>query len=260
MDWSQRRKILYAVGFAVIIILLVSYPAYLFFYKAPTCFDAKQNGAETGVDCGGGCALMCAVDVKAPRVVWAKAFSLGDGHYDLGAYVENTNTKAGVRKARYMFMVYGVSGRIIVEKKGETEIPPGSGFVLFEPNVAITESPDRIEVAFDPEDLTKWIGSRVEPSLISTKNQSLKNTDTKPRYDAVLVNNDPINSVSDLALSAIVYNGARNPIAISQTYVNFIPKAGEQNIFFTWPSRFNGTSENFIADILIAPHSVFVDD
>lgn len=260
MDWSQRRKISYAVGFAVIIILLVSYPAYLFFYKAPTCFDSRQNGAETGVDCGGGCALVCAVDVRAPRVVWAKAFSLGDDHYDLGAYLENPNTKAGVKEARYTFMAYGASGSIIVEKKGTTEIPPGSGFVLFEPNVVVTESPNRVEVVFESEDLTRWIKASVNSSLLSTKNQSLKNTDTKPRYDAVLVNNDPVNSVSDLVLSAIVYNGARNPVAISQTYVNIIPKAGEQNIFFTWPNRFNGTSENFIADILITPHLIFVED
>ncbi|HAS85109.1 MAG TPA: hypothetical protein DCS23_03530 [Candidatus Yonathbacteria bacterium] len=237
MDWSQKRKILYAVGFTVIIILLVSYPAYLLFYKAPTCFDAKQNGEETGVDCGGGCALVCAVDVKAPRIVWAKTFSINGG-YDIGAYVENINPNAGIKNAHYTARVFDSNEVIIAEKKGNIDLIPLSAHLIFETGVIFSGTPDRTEVSFDSGDLMRWTRASQVPSPVVTKNQNLKNVDTEPRFNAVLVNTDQVSEVSKLTLGAIIYDPLRNPIAISKTYVNRIPKGGEQDIFFVWHKRF----------------------
>lgn len=256
MEWAQKRKILYALLFSGIIILLVSYPAYKVFYKAPTCFDAKQNGTETGVDCGGGCALRCALDVKAPRVVWAKAFSI-NGNYDVGAYVENVNTSAGIKNARYTMRIFDSEGNMLAEKKDSTEIAPSSRVLLFETGVTFSGTPERVEVVFDPEDLAKWLKATTEPSPVVTKNQSIKNADTKPRFDAVLVNTDPVNEVSNLALGAIIYNQLRQPVAISRTYVDRISKGGEQNIFFTWPSAFSTTPESYITEIVVTPRAIF---
>ncbi len=237
MEWSQKRKILYAVGFAVIIILLASYPAYLLFHKDPTCFDSKQNDTETGVDCGGSCALMCAVDVKPPRVVWAKAFPINSS-YDVGAYVENVNMNAGIRKARYTIRAFDNTGAVLSEKKGTTELAPASTLLLFETGVNLSGIPDRVEVSFDTEDLSNWKKATTAPSPVVTKNQSLKNADIKPRFDAVLVNTDLVNDVENLTLSAIIYDPLRHPIAVSKTYVEKVSRGGEQNIFFTWPNRF----------------------
>ncbi|MFZ2303542.1 MAG: hypothetical protein WAV98_01985 [Minisyncoccia bacterium] len=259
MDWAQKRKILYAIAFAGIIILLASYPAYLFFHKAPTCFDAKQNGVETGVDCGGGCALMCAADVKPLRVVWAKAFFLGGNYYDIGAYVENPNVKAGLKKARYTLRVYDASGQFLVEKNGVTEIAPGSGFLLFESNVVIAEVPYRVSVIFENEDLATWTNATIVQPQVVTKNKNLKNVDTKPRLNAVLVNTDPVNEVTNLMLSAIIYDSLRRPIAVSKTYVDRIAKTEEQDIFFTWTNPFSSTKENFITEIIITPRAIFAE-
>lgn len=257
MDWSQRRKILYAAGFAVIIILLVSYPAYLFFYKAPTCFDTKQNGGETGVDCGGGCALVCAVDVKTPRVVWAKAFPINSS-YDIGVYVENVNVNAGIRNARYTIRVFDDAGKELSEKKGATELAPASTLLLFETGATFSGVPARVEVSFDSEDLANWKKATTAPSPVVTKNQSLKNVDTKPRFDAVLVNTDPVNEVEKLSLGAIVYDSLRHPVAVSKTYVDRISKGGEHNIFFTWLSAFESSPDGYITEIIVTPRAIFV--
>ncbi|MBI5077904.1 MAG: hypothetical protein HZB11_00865 [Candidatus Yonathbacteria bacterium] len=288
MDWSKRRKIIYAIGFAAAAILLAAYPVYRLISKPPTCFDEKQNGTETGVDCGGGCALMCVSDVKAPRTVWAKAFPLGGSYYDLGAYVENVNTNAGVKNLRYTIRVFDIGNQILTEKKGETELAPASATLLFETNVALSGNPDRVVIVFETEDLTKWTRASMPHSIILTKNQSLINTDAKPRFDAVLVNTDPINDVANLALGAVIYDALRNPVAVSKTYVSLIPKGEERNIFFTWPNRFTknprgakceglidvntatssistttGTiacpPENFITEIVVTPRAIFAD-
>ena len=258
MDWSQRRKILYAVGFAVIVVLLASYPAYLLFYKAPTCFDIKQNGEETGVDCGGGCALMCAIDVKPPRAVWAKVFPI-NSNYDIGVYVENVNVNAGIRNAHYTIRVFDDTGKVLLEKKGATELAPASTLLLFETGVTFSGTPARVEISFDSEDLANWKKATTAPSPVVTKNQSLKNVDTKPRFDAVLVNTDPVNDVEKLSLGAIVYDSFRHPVAVSKTYVDRISKGGEHNIFFTWPSALGSSPDGYITEIIVTPRAIFAE-
>ncbi len=278
MEWAQKRKIISVLAFAGIVVLLAAYPVYILVKKEPTCFDKKQNGTEGGVDCGGGCALVCASEVKAPRVVWAKAFSLGGNNYDLGAYVENANTNAGLKNMRYTIRVFDSNGQVLAEKKGGAELAPSATVLLFETGVAFSGNPSRVEVAVDAEDITKWTKASVASSVVLIKNQSLVNTDTKPRFDAVLVNTDPIEDVENLTLGAIIYDTASNPVAVSRTYINLIQKSGEQNVFFTWPSRFTkysqgemcGTptdattqsscpSEKFITEIVITPRAIFAE-
>ena len=249
MEWAQKRKILYAISFAVAIILLAAYPVYNLVKQTPTCSDKKQNGTETGVDCGGSCSLVCSADVKPLRVVWSKVFSVNGG-YDIAAYVENVNTNAGLKNVRYTMSVLDNSGRILIEKKGSLEVSPASRFLLFETGVTLSGAPDRIDVSFDPEDLAKWLKATTEPSPVVTKNQILINADTKPRFNAVIVNTDPVNEVANLTLSAIVYDPLRHPIAVSKTYTDRIEKNGEQNIFFTWPTRF---TKNSLGGICMTP-------
>lgn len=239
MDWSQKRKILYAVLFGLAVIIIVAYPIYRAANPAPTCFDKKQNGDETGVDCGGSCSRTCLVDVKPLRTVWAKVFPLGGSVYDLAAYIENSNTKSGVKNARYTLRVLDAAGVVLIEKTGSTEIAPGATIVLFEPQVAITGNPDRVEVVFNQDDISQWVKAKMPSTIITTKNQNLKNVDSAPRFDATLVNTDLVKDVNNLTLSAIVYDALRNPIGVSRTYVDTIPQSGTQDIFFTWPNRFS---------------------
>lgn len=246
MEWSQKRRILYALGFACVIILAAAYPVYLVVHKAPTCFDTKQNGTETGVDCGGTCALLCKGEAKPPHVVWAKAFPIGSEAYDLAAYVENVNTNAGLRSVRYTISVFDTDEKLLTKKNGVTEFAPASGILLFETGVSFSGNPERTEVSFNENDLTKWTRATTAQSSVVSKNQILKNVDSAPRFDAVLVNTDQVNEVPNLTLGAIVYDALRHPIAVSKTYVKLIPKRGEQDIFFTWPLRFTKHSRGGI--------------
>ena len=109
------------------------------------------------------------------------------------------------------------------------------------------------------------------------KNQSLVNTDTKPRFDAVLVNTDPIEDVENLTLGAIIYDTASNPVAVSRTYINLIQKSGEQNVFLHGQIGLRNThkemcgtptdattqnhcpSEKFITEIVITPRAIFAE-
>lgn len=288
MEWAQQRKIMYALGFAVAIILLAAYPVYTLVKQTPTCSDNKKNGTETGVDCGGGCALICVSDIKTPRIVWVKAFPINGSTYDIGAYVENTNASAGVKKMRYTLRVLDSAGQVLTEKTGATELAPSSATLIFETGIKFSGAADHTEIVLNGDDLANWQKASVASSVVLTKNQSLMNTDTKPRFDAVLVNTDPIEDVTNLTLGAVIYDVARNPVAVSRTYVDRIQKGGEQNIFFTWPNHFtkyargercaapvdmtmatSSTSsapttvacpqENFITEIVVTPRAIFAN-
>jgi len=239
MEWSQKRRILYALVFVGMIVVAASYPVYHALNPIPTCFDHKQNGDEAGMDCGGSCVLYCANQVKAPHVVWAKAFLTAPGRYDLGAYVENPNSYAGVKEAPYILRMLDRSGQVLVEDTGTTEIPPAGTFLLFAGNLSTSDTPDKVEVVFGGGTPLSWVKAQAVPLSIVTKNQSLINTDTKPRFDVTLLNTDLVNDVGHTTIGAIIYDALRHPVAISQTFVNNIPKGEEQDIFFTWPSRFS---------------------
>lgn len=238
MEWSQRRKTLYKVGVVLIVIAISAYPVYKAIHKDPTCFDTKQNGVEKGVDCGGACAFLCAVDIKSPRVVWAKAFPTNGDVYDVGAYVENLNLHAGLRSANYTISVRDSKSEILSEIKGTIELAPMSPSLIFETGITFPGVPSSVAVTFDPENATKWMNATTEATPVATKNKKLKNADTKPRFDATLVNTDLVNEIRDLTIGAVIYDAHRNPVAVSKTYVNRIPRGEEQNIFFTWPDKF----------------------
>ena len=238
MEWSKKRKIIYALSFVGVAIALAAYPVYRTVYKAPTCFDGKQNGNETGLDCGGGCALFCSAQIAPPHVVWAKAFSVGGGAYDLGAYIENREKNAGIKTLHYTLRMLDGSGQEVGSGVGSTEVPPASALLLFVPNVKATTAPQSIEVRFNGEDLAHWVHAESIPEVLVSKNQNLRNTDTKPRFDATLVNTDRINDVGRVTIGAVVSDSAGNPVGVSQTYVEGIARAGERNIFFSWPAPF----------------------
>lgn len=259
MEWAKKRKIIYTLAFAGIIILLAVYPTYKLVHKAPTCFDNKQNGTEAGIDCGGGCSLVCTADVSPPRVVWVKAFPVTGETYDLGAYIENVNKDAGIKNTHYTIKVIGNNGDVLTEKKGLIDLVPSSVSLIFETGVTFSGAANRLEFSIDSVDLTRWTKASVASSVVLTKNQSLINTGTKPRFDAVLVNTDSVDDVANLTIGAVVYDVSRNPVAISRTYVDFIPKSGEKNIFFTWPNKFTGNDGSFITEIVITPRAVFAE-
>ncbi len=237
MEWSQKRKILYAGATVLVLILLAAYPIYRVAFPPSTCLDQKQNGDELGVDCGGVCALYCPFQVKEPRIVWAKAFLVSPGLYDVGVYVENPNTNAGIRNARYVIHVFDATGKILADRAGSIEIAPSSTALIFEGSFALDTMPSKVEIEFNKDDIKQFVKAQATPSIVTAKNQTLKNIDTKPRFDAILLNTDLVNDVGRIDLGAVIYDASRRPIAISRTYVEGIPRASELPIFFTWPNR-----------------------
>ena len=140
MDWATRRQILYAT----IVIAVVGGILYLiiapYFNQPPTCMDKKQNGTETGVDCGGTCPISCTFQLDEISVIWTRAFKVVDGRYNAVAYIENHNPTNVINKITYRFRFADKDNVYVGKREGETFIPAGGKFAIFEPAIDVGNS------------------------------------------------------------------------------------------------------------------------
>lgn len=233
--WSRRRQgILLTLG--VVISLLVISAIYVFvFYKPATCTDGIQNGLEEGADCGGGCVRVCPFQTSEAQIVWARAFEISDGVYNLGALVKNPNFDVQL-VTQYKFEAFNEENLLIKEIFETATIAPLQTLPIFEPTV-LTGFQDISRVFLRLVGEPEW--TRAEPlePTVFVKDRSLTDTDSVPKLRATLENRG-ITPARDLAVFAVLYNIDGNVVQSSRTYVPFIERDSEGQAFFTWPEAF----------------------
>ena len=132
MTWALKRQISYIVIlilFFGIFGFLIIYPS---FNEVPTCADGRQNGNETGVDCGGSCLRACIFESDEVSVLWARSFLVVPERYNAVAYLENHNKSLAVNKIKYQFRFADKDNIYLGRRQGVAFIPPGRNFAIFE--------------------------------------------------------------------------------------------------------------------------------
>src|SRR3989344_7966424 len=96
-QWSIRRKRIILSIIVLAIVVFVGAPIFLLFYRAPTCFDGKWNGDETGIDCGRSCQLLCTAE-SLPLLLKGdpRVFKIADNIFEIVALIENPNTNGEI--------------------------------------------------------------------------------------------------------------------------------------------------------------------
>jgi hypothetical protein len=241
MQWALRRQILDLFIFFAVVGTFGFFIIYLFLSKEPTCFDNRKNGTETGMDCGGSCAMACLAETDSVSILWSRAFKVMHGRYNAVAYLENHNKNKAVDKIKYRFRFADENNVYIGKREGTTAIPPSGNFAVFEPAIGLgnsipvyttfefTEIPNWMQVPQDKIDQLKILVSRID----------LQNPDTSPKLLAT-VKNSSLYSIPEVDVVAILYDKTGNAISVSKTYIETL--AGEENrdITFTWPEPLSG--------------------
>ena len=248
LSWSTKRRIIY-IGSAILIsAVLIGGFLFVNLYEPATCFDGKRNQDELGVDCGGGCQLLCLFQVTDPVILFARAFEVVPGVYNVVAYIENANFNAGVRNFGYTFKLLDANNIVIATRSGRSFLTPGSISPIFE-NTVETQGKIPVRTFFEFEEELKWNRTiQKEENPLSVKSRILKNADTLPRIDAVLENSS-VFEIPDVEVIAVVFNALGNAIAASRTFVDFVPRRSTVNIVFTWPIPFSKELEACIAPV-----------
>ncbi|MFA6257372.1 MAG: hypothetical protein WC646_03680 [Candidatus Paceibacterota bacterium] len=242
MTWALKRQIFYVI----ILILFIAGSGFLILYpkfnKAPTCSDFRQNGDETGVDCGGSCLRACVAELDDLSVVWARSFKVIPGRYNAVAYVTNHNKKAAVRKINYRFRFGDANNVYIGKREGSTFIPPGGNFAIFEPGIDIGNSVP-VYTTFEFTSPPEWLQvpqEKINQLKIAVSNLTLKDETTAPRLSATIKNNS-LFTVKNLGVVAILYESSGNAVSTSRTYLNELAPLEIKDINFTWPEAFGST-------------------
>jgi len=231
MSWSFRRKALY-YAVAIIVALIVLLAVWkIFFTRTPTCSDGIQNGTELGVDCGGACALICAEDAQAPKVLWARSFSVASSTYTAAAYIENENPGAGAHNVRYSFQLFDSDNLLVVEKTGTTDLPPVRNIPIVEPNINVgTRTVARTLFSFS--DTPVWSKAAAQQPTLELVQQNLAADGSS--LSAVLQNNS-LQDVARVAVVAILFDAQGTARAASKTVVAPLPHKSSKSVYFTWP-------------------------
>lgn len=234
-------------------------PIFLIFYRAPTCFDGKLNGDELGVDCGGSCQLLCAVESLPiiqngdPRVL-----TIASSTYEVVALFENPNLDAEIYRAGYSIKLYEpVNPLPVYVLEGETYVPRNSAFAIFEGPFIVKEvSPVRAVFSWKEESLV-WKKSGAPLPRISITNKELSNVATAPRL-LLEVRNNSLTSIENLEFIVILSDASGNTFAASKTFLDLLPGSGTMPAVFSWPRGF--LTEVSLIDIIprILPDKSFI--
>lgn len=236
MTWALKRQIFYVlilISFFGIFGFLIIYPS---FNEAPTCADGRQNGTETGVDCGGSCLRACFFEADKASIIWTRSFLVVPGRYNAVAYLENHNKSLAVSKIKYQFRFADEDNVYLGSRKGIAFIPPGRNFAIFEHGIELSNSTP-VYTTFSFTEVPNWISVpeiKINQLKLLVTDINLRNEKISPSLSATL-KNDSLFSIPDVSIVVILYDSEHNAIAVSSTFLDQLSKEEEKIINFTWP-------------------------
>ncbi|MEK7471026.1 MAG: hypothetical protein AAB623_00015 [Patescibacteria group bacterium] len=253
--WAIKRQIFYII----VLILFFSIFGFLIissnFNKAPSCFDGKQNGDETGIDCGGSCLNFCSNQADTISILWARAFKVVPGRYNAVAYLVNHNKNAAVLKINYKFRFADTKNVYISKREGSTFIPPGGNFAVFEPGIDIWNSIP-VHVTFEFTEIPQWFQvsqEKIDQLKILVSNIQLVNETIFPKLSATIKNNS-LFTIPNMDVIAILYDMSGNAISASRTFLDQINPLQSADINFTWPEPL---SRKVVVKEIIPMYNIF---
>lgn len=250
MDWSTKRKVIYGAASIAVILVVFVYEFRSSFFPDPTCFDKKQNGFESGIDCGGTCALKCNNEVTQISVEWARAVKTGSNTYDFVGLVSNKNINSAPKKNDYTFTAFNRKGEIIKSISGNTVSLVGNSFPIIEQNIQISDYPASVVLKVFP---SPYFSTQENPKVpfIKVTNFNYEAGDISRIY--VSIENVTRNVYLKLPVRMIAYDENDNVIAVGESILPSLDKEEKKDVVFTWHYLLSSAPTKFRAYIMIDP-------
>lgn len=256
MTWAFKRQTFYVGVFIALLLVFGFLIIYPYVNKTPTCADNKQNGTETGVDCGGSCARACLSEVDKISVLWARAFRVVPGRYNAVAYLENHNKNTAVNKISYRFRFADANNIYVGKREGSTYVPPSGKFAVFEPGIDIGNSIP-VYTTFEFTQIPEWTvvpQKKINQLQVLVSNIALINEETSPVLSATIKNNSFF-VIPEIDVIAILYDENRNAVSASRTYLDSLTAEEKRDVNFTWPEPLSRT---VVAKEIIPLYNIFL--
>lgn len=233
-SWAQKQRILVVVVPLGLFLLLVGV-FLLIVRNRPNCANGRQDGNETGIDCGGSCRRLCPGIAAEPLVHFARAVPVGEELWGAVAYMENRNPFAGVRSAPYLFKLYDAENLLIYDRRGTAYLPPQKSIAIFEGAMQVgSRVPTRATFAFtEPLRFERM----AEDPKLEIRGRRFESASGVSHLEAQLVN--PTGSaLSQVSLTALLFDASGNVFAASATVIQTLSAHASVPLSFTWPQEF----------------------
>jgi len=266
-SWREKRKYFFIL---ILIIFLLSYSFYKLYpslFPAPTCNDGKQNLDESGIDCGGGCILVCPREVLPLEVKFAKAIKTEKDFYDLVAFVTNKNKSINTfdGSINYYFTIYDKAGSVMKVIKGTSIIPLGQDFPIILQNIflPLSESGNSVSnISFTILDNQSWRPSDSSFSniffkTISTDFQNGLNNGIDLTRLSAKIQNLSNNYFRNFKVATLIYDVNKNLIAVNETVIDEVNRLQVKDIFYTWRESFSAEPVKIDVYPIITPYTSF---
>ncbi|MEK7610102.1 MAG: FxLYD domain-containing protein [Patescibacteria group bacterium] len=237
-SWSKRRKKIYATIIVVFFVGVIVIPAFIIFYRAPTCFDGGQNGNEKGVDCGGSCQRLCQNSFLSPSLAWTRFEEVAPSLYNIAAYIVNPNIEGEAINVPYHLVLYDDRGVLITDTNGLVTLPPHRNTLAFQGAVNVGKRiPAKALFEFTAE--PNW-HKRVDS--LSSMAIGKKNYTEDDAGSALTVNvkNVSVYPLTNISIYVVLYDKNGNALGFSKTLIDEIPPKGSMIAPFTWPLNRQG--------------------
>ena len=237
MSWASGRRIIIGAVLAVVVLLIAAIVGFLVFSKAPSCTDNRQNGGETGIDCGGPCARACSADTLAPVISFARALRVSDSRTDLIATIGNPNRTFAAKNVPFTASFHDANGEEIGTKKGVIDIPPDSSVAVYVPN-AYSGTREVTQTFFSFDATPEWYRLDTPLNELVIGDSRFSGADEAPRV-VTSVKNPSVTTIPQTRLVVTVFDASGNAIAASQTVVPPLQAEGTAEATFTWNAPFS---------------------
>lgn len=249
--WAARRKGVIFLIVLIALLIIVGIPSYFALQNKPNCMNAKKDGDETGVDCGGSCQLLC-VPETLPLISRGdpRLLKIASSTYVIALPVENPNINGTVVRAPYVFIIYPAGSKTPIKSfERETYIGRSSSFALFEgPFTLDVSGPFRTVFEWGPN--LKWEKSEAPTPLLVVEDRNLIiGGNNPPKLEANITNKSQVDETNIEAV-ALLSDSDGNIVATGKTFVDTIHAGESVPISFSWPNAFSVTP----VSITILPH------
>ena len=232
MSWRLKRKLIIIGGIAFLFISIIGL-WYWYSRPEPTCFDGKKNGRELDVDCGGGCARVCPLEVLPVVNLWSRVFEITPNNYTTVSMFNNPNTSLASPQAQYLADYRDDAGKTIATTTGTVFINPGQVVPIFLPNLTFGGALNKVFVTFT--DINWQRVGRPAPNISVTRTNF--ETTPIPRITIAVTNNE-VFDIQDVRVVAVLSDAENNAFTASATIIDNIKSKATVNAYFTWPVPF----------------------
>lgn len=237
MTWSSRRQLFILGILGAILLAFFAGITFLFTYRAPTCFDGIQNGGETGIDCGGSCALVCTHEARPLVTPLTRYVETGE-RPDVVAYIRNDNIGIYAENVAYQIDIYD-EDLLVVSRTGVIDIPPQSTRAIFIDQVAPVSVP-RARAFVSITSTPTFMRDAAAHPTAAVQSFRFEALDTRPRLTAT-IRGDVEETFRRVPVIAVLFGADGSVVGASRTVVETLPAGGTEALIYTWNEPFSAT-------------------